>query len=80
MCFGEGAEMTMLTITAWKKKLVWVAAILAAVGVLIVLLLFGFGSGAQEAQGPRPEDLQEDVLRQPMRVQGDPADPETSVF
>jgi hypothetical protein len=62
--------MTMLTITAWKKKLVWVGLALAVACVLGILLLFVFGGGGQtqETQGPQPDQLEEDVLRQPIRV------------
>jgi hypothetical protein len=60
--------MAMLTITAWKKKLIWTAAALAAVCVLGILLLFVLGGQTQETQGPQPDHLQEDVLQQPIRV------------
>jgi hypothetical protein len=60
--------MTMLTITAWKKKLVWIAAAVAVVCVLGVLLLFISGGETQGTQGPQPDSLQKEVLQQPIRV------------
>jgi hypothetical protein len=76
MCLGEGVKMAMLTITAWKKKLLWAGLALAVLCALGFLLLFGFGGRVRETQGPQPDDLQEDVLRQPMRVDAIPADRE----
>jgi hypothetical protein len=65
--------MTVLTITAWRKKLAWIAAILAAALLLFFLWIFWDARQVEETQGTQPNSLQEEVFEQPIRVQGVPA-------
>jgi predicted negative regulator of RcsB-dependent stress response len=63
----------MLTITAWRKKLIWIAAILAVALLLFFLWISWDEHQVRETQGTPSDSLQEEVLKQPIRVQGAPA-------
>lgn len=65
--------MYVITITKWKRKLVAL--------LVIALLVIGLGMGVDwflspedsEVTAPADQDLQEDILDQPVKVQGEPA-------
>lgn len=71
--------MFIITITRWKKKLV---------GFLVIIALFvGLGMGVSwfltpedsATTAPADQNLQDDVINQPVKVQGEPADTDKDV-
>lgn len=68
--------MVVITITRWKRKLV---AVLVA---LVFLVSLGLGVGWYLEPDDNPaaapsDNLKNDVLTQPVKVQGQPASPDT---
>jgi hypothetical protein len=65
--------MAMVTIITWRKKLLRILGVLLAALAIGCFLFFCLKPQAQEpiqkTQGVESENLQEEVLRQPIRVQ-----------